>query len=168
MSASRRKGTALADRLFARLVDRPSGCREWTGYVNTTGYGQISRGTGLGLIGTHRAAWEIANGPIPEGMHVCHRCDNRLCCSPEHLFLGTPGDNIADMVAKGRARGAEGVTNHNAKLTAQQVAEIRERYLPPAKRGGGYRSNAQELAREFGITRQYVTQLVSGTWRKSA
>jgi hypothetical protein len=72
-----------------------SGCWLWEGYVRS-GYGRL-RGKSV-----HRLAWEEVNGPIPAGLSICHRCDVRLCCNPEHLFLGTNADNNRDMSAKGR------------------------------------------------------------------
>ena len=89
-----------AERLAAGLERKPNGCLEWTrGTVK--GYGSIYV-NGKDTL-THRFAWTLANGPIPEGMHVLHHCDNPPCCDTEKcLFLGTPNDNSADKVAKGR------------------------------------------------------------------
>ena len=101
----------IVDRLAAGVAAMPDGCIEWTGAVDRRGYGRLQRGSrGMGVVMTHRLAWELANGPIPEGAWVLHRCDNPPCCQtnptdayPEgHLFLGTHADNMADMVAKGR------------------------------------------------------------------
>lgn len=87
-----------------------SGCLEWTAYCDPDGYGRVT------LMGrpqhVHRAAWIEANGAIPDGLHVLHHCDNPPCCQMEptegypegHLFLGTPADNMADKVSKGRWR----------------------------------------------------------------
>jgi len=72
-----------------------SGCWLWEGYVRS-GYGRLRKKS------VHRLAWEEVNGPIPAGMSVCHHCDVRLCCNPDHLFIGTNGDNTRDMSAKGR------------------------------------------------------------------
>jgi hypothetical protein len=108
----RRRGTtdplpSLSERLWSRVVQQPNGCREWQGALSD-GYGVISdRGKQLG---THRVAWKLTNGPIPDGLHVLHHCDNPPCCQTEptegypegHLFLGTPLDNTQDMSAKGR------------------------------------------------------------------
>ena len=100
--------TAPAERLAARLVRMPNGCLEWTG-TTAHGYGRIW--VNDALAATHRLAWELVNGPIPEGIQVLHHCDNPPCCETEpsdehpdgHLFLGTIADNSADMAAKGRA-----------------------------------------------------------------
>lgn len=101
---------SVAERFAARLVAMPNGCLEWTGQT-VRGYGKIKINGSPKFA--HRVAWESANGPIPEGLCVCHACDNRPCCQTEptpgfpngHLFLGTIADNNADMDAKGRRRG---------------------------------------------------------------
>ena len=81
------------------------GCVLWTGTTNDDGYGIIGAGTQCGgNLLAHRVAWEIANGPIPDNMKILHRCDNPPCVFIGHLFLGTPGDNVRDMLAKGRQR----------------------------------------------------------------
>ena len=170
MSKQRDKGT-LAERLWRRVDKRdPGECWEWQGYINTTGYGQMGAGDVSRRIGTHRAAWIVTHGEIPPGLLVCHTCDNRACCNPAHMFLGTAKDNAVDMVRKGRGRGAEGSTNGHAKLTRSQVDEIIRRYEPAIGKGFGMvrPSNADALAVEYGITPQYVSQLARNVWRKSA
>jgi hypothetical protein len=93
-------------KLLRRYVVAESGCWEWTGTRNRFGYGLICVGTWyaghITTVGAHRLQWERHNGPAPKGQHVMHRCDNRLCINPGHLRLGTPADNIHDMMAKGR------------------------------------------------------------------
>lgn len=105
-----------------------SGCWIWTGYCAPTGYGFIHY---KGMpTGAHRASWIIANGEIPEGMDVCHKCDTRCCVNPSHLFIGTASDNLKDCVAKGRHRGPSGETHPLAKLSDSDVVEIRQSNEP--------------------------------------
>ena len=77
-------------------------CIEWPGRLQTGGYGQVKRGGRHVLV--HRLEWALANGPIPTGLCVLHRCDNPRCYNLAHLFLGTQGDNVRDCIAKGRRR----------------------------------------------------------------
>lgn len=100
----RRRHVPVGTHLLGRVVRRPKsnkpGCWFWTGALNGDGYGIVSIDGRLLL--THRVAYELFVGPIPDGHEVCHRCDNPQCCKPAHLFVGTRTDNAADMWAKGR------------------------------------------------------------------
>lgn len=94
----------LSQRLERGAIPEPnSGCILWLRKVDPSGYGRVRhRPTSPIPLYVHRAAWEVANGPIPAGMCVCHKCDVRTCINPQHMFLGTLIENIADMDAKGR------------------------------------------------------------------
>lgn len=93
----------LATRFWAKVDRRgPDECWPWLAVTNHGGYGMVSVDNVMRRA--HRVAWELVNGPIPEGIKVLHRCDVRACCNPGHLFLGTQRANIDDMVAKGRGR----------------------------------------------------------------
>ena len=100
----------LAERFYRNLKVMPSGCVEWQLSRPSGLYGQIKfEGK---MLKTHRVAWELANGPIPEGLMVCHTCDNPPCCNPAHLFLGSASDNMQDMVSKGRKPDHNGPKTH--------------------------------------------------------
>ncbi len=112
-AVKRRKRMDLTDRL-QRNVDKTGTCWIWRRSTNKKGYGQITIEPGRTML-AHRLAWELARGPIPDGLSVCHHCDNPPCCRPDHLFLGTRADNNRDMEQKGRAR-KRGQPHHNRSV----------------------------------------------------
>jgi hypothetical protein len=117
---------SAAERFWSK-VDRSGDCWVWTA-VRVHGYGRFTINGQARSVLAHRVAWKLSQGPIPEGLHVCHRCDNPPCCNPAHLFLGTDADNLRDCRNKGRSRPRRGEQHRDAKLTEQIVQEIRRRY----------------------------------------
>tara|TARA_R110000824_G_scaffold135302_2_gene298534 strand:+ start:526 stop:999 length:474 start_codon:yes stop_codon:yes gene_type:complete len=118
----------LEERFIEKIdKDGPGGCWIWKASRQTAGYGQFSvnRGGRWKPYGAHRASWEIHHGPIPDGFLVCHTCDVPLCVNPGHLFLGTQAENLADMSAKGRRNAPRGERAAGAKLTDDDVRDIR-------------------------------------------
>ena len=139
----------LAER-FARFVHKPidpSAC--CSGRIDPPVAGMVIGKGGKfgGMLLAHRVAWELAYGPIPSGLFVCHHCDHGLCVRPDHLFLGTSRQNVRDMMAKGRDQ-FTGERQHQAKLTEELVREIRQ--SPETGRA---------LAKRFGVTFQTVSDV---------
>lgn len=146
---------------FWSFVDKSNLCWEWKG-VATRRYATFRTDSGR-YVGAHRFSWELANGPIPDGLFVCHTCDNPTCVNPEHLFLGTPKQNMADMVAKGRCgnrgRGARsrGEEHGQAKLSDSDVAEVRRLYAAG--------SSQDQIAKTFSVSQRHVSRIVRGEAR---
>lgn len=145
--------------LCQMLKEIPAGdlCLEWPRGLNTYGYGQVRRPNG-GMARVHRLAYELAIGIIPEGLFVCHRCDNPKCFNPSHLFAGTSAENTEDCRIKGRFRHARGERQGSAKLAESQVIEIRRLSANGRTR--------PEIATAFGISASNVGGIANGTlWR---
>lgn len=137
---------AGAARFWAK-VDHSGDCWLWTGARDRDGYGRFR--VLHAWRGAHRMAWLLARGPIPDGLHVLHRCDAAACVRPEHLKLGTHAENMADMAARGRAR---------AKLTPLAVKEARAAHAG----GVGY----AKLAARYGVAPETMRAAMRGeTWR---
>ncbi|WP_051305073.1 HNH endonuclease signature motif containing protein [Chitinilyticum litopenaei] len=138
----------------------PAGdCQEWAGYIAKSGYGLVWHSGKTRQV--HRVSYELHKGPITDGLHVMHICDNRKCINPGHLVLGTRADNMADMIAKKRDVKAKGVSHPNAKLSPEIAAEIRRRYIPYDRTNG-----SSALSREFGVSQGAVYACIRGvTWQ---
>ncbi len=140
-------------RLWNRVAKNPTGCWLWTGCKFSNGYGRI-RLSGTETAVVHRLAWEATNGAIPGGLLVCHKCDVRHCCNPDHLFLGTDADNVKDCVKKGRRADLRGARHPMAKLNEFRVMKIR------AGRAAGFPLSV--FAKRYGVTIQAVSLASSG------
>ena len=144
---------------FWARVDKsggPDACWEWRAARQRTGYGAVW--FGRRVVQVHRVAWTLTNGPIPEGKLICHRCDNPPCANPAHLFLGMDDDNVRDKEQKGRANHAHSDARPSAKLTSDDVREIRRMLA------GGLLQ--QDIADRYGVDASQVSRIGSGhLWR---
>lgn len=137
------------------VEDSATGCWNWTGprFVRG-GYACITcRPAGIAVMRAHRVAWQMKHGPIARDQHVLHRCDNRICVKPEHLFLGDQASNMDDKVAKGRQDRGESHGMH--KLTEEQAKEIIRdtRYM-------------REIAADYGVSIMTISDIKRGhSWQ---
>lgn len=152
----------IRDFNFWRHVKKADGCWIWAGHRNKSGYGIQCHAL------AHRLAWVFTYGPITDNLCVLHHCDNPPCVNPDHLFLGTQADNLADMDRKGRRRWGivRGEQRPNSVLTDEIVRQIRHMYGPPRGKGVRRKPTAGEIATTYGVSRVLVCEVVNGNiWR---
>lgn len=148
---------------FWEKVDTSGDCWIWTGSLNHNGYGRLRGNAETEKnIAAHRFSWELHYGPIPpgEGYHgtcVCHKCDNKICVNPDHLFLGSHSDNIKDMHAKGRGAlpANKGSENPRAKLTEPMVRMIKMMLA-------GGRVTQKHIAEIHGVSNSAIQLIATG------
>lgn len=139
---------------FWSRVNKTNNCWEWMCSGKYKRYGDITlykNGKTIHKL-AHRFSWELHHGAIPNGLFVCHSCDNKLCVNPNHLFLGTAKDNAIDCVKKGRSN--IGVKHGRAKLTEQKVIQILHLIAQGYSQSG--------VARMFGVSKRLVGKITSG------
>lgn len=141
--------SAEEQKRFWSKVEKTDGCWIWRACLNNMGYGQV-RARGIAHL-AHRVSWELANGSIPDGLLVLHRCDNPPCVNPKHLSLGTARDNSDDRETKGRGRPPRGERCARAVLTIEKVRAIRARAA----------EDRGVLAAEFGVGRRTINQIIA-------
>ena len=147
----RKKGRTVEQRFYDFALPEPNtGCWLWTGYLSGSGYARFNVGNAK-HIQASRYSWELHKGPIPDGLQACHICDVRCCVNPDHLFLGTQSDNLNDMEQKGRGVHLRGESHPKARLTEDDVRNIRtdQRQL-------------KIIGADYGVDKQYIWKIKRG------
>ncbi len=147
----------LSERFWPKVLKTDT-CWLWQGATQKFGYGKITSGGDRGqTLIAHRVVWEWTYGPIPNNLRVLHKCDVPQCVNPEHLWLGTQGDNMQDCVHKGRFPRLHGDAHYSSKLSTNSVIEIRQRY-----RDG---LTQRQIAVEYGVSPTTIWQALHNvTW----
>lgn len=149
------RGLSITERLWPR-VEKTDYCWNWTGGVDTAGYGLISFNGRVQK--THRVTYQICKGTIPNDLCVLHRCDNRRCVRPGHLFLGTHLANYQDSVTKGRRVHPHGTATGRAALTDETVRDMRQLHRDGA--------NFTQIGKRFGVHKSTARMAVTGrSWK---
>ena len=151
--------------LIIKNIEIRNGCWEYTKKLSPQGYGRIFKNGKQ--ISTHRFMWEYANKrKIPDGMYICHKCDNPCCVNPNHLFCGTNSENQKDAVKKGRRIPYIGESHANSKLTKRQVIEIINYWNNKSPQKGRLQATKRTLANKYGVCVTSIHRIVNGTgWK---
>lgn len=166
----KRKSELVKTRFYKQAMIMDSGCIEWQGSISQAGYGQISIDCKSVLV--HRLSWNIFNGKIPKGLFICHKCDNPKCCNPDHLFLGTPKDNMQDAWAKGRMGTPKsmqemslGIKDH-IKGEKHSGSKLKEKHVREILVLNGLGVKDKELGVKFGVSHSTINDVIHNrTWK---
>lgn len=154
----------LKKRFLAKVnKDNPNDCWEWVGAITSRGYGS------LGIWGratsAHRISHELFNGPIGNHLHVCHRCDNRACVNPAHLFLGTNRDNMQDAKSKGRLHYQTHPRFRQLRIKFKRTIDIKLFPIVKAKYNSGL--TGLQIAEELNIGKSSVYRIINDIQRRA-
>lgn len=153
----------FVDRFWSHIDKKEENeCWIWKKCKSKDGYGQIgyTRNNERKTLKTHRVAYELAYGKIPEGLEVMHICDNPPCCNPSHLSLGTHAENIKDMYLKNRGADTKGTLNGRSILSEKEVLEIRELYKSK-------NTTYKKLANNFNVSPGCIKSIILGlNWKE--
>ena len=153
-----RKKKSIKERFDSKFIVAPNGCWEWQRKISPFGYGQFSISAGE-VWQAHRLAYKLYIREIPKNKCVLHKCDNRKCVNPKHLWIGTQADNVRDMMLKGRSIKADSEDNGGAKLNWQEIYEIRR--LRKEKK-----IYYKDLAKMFNVHTDTIERIIHNkTWK---
>ncbi len=150
------KKRPIIERFWNKIdIDWNTGCWNWIGGKSSNQYGYISVGQkNEGMVGSHQFAYEYFNNTkIPTRLFVCHSCDNKKCCAPHHLWLGTNKDNMHDASIKNRM--THGNRHYRAKLTDDKVRSIRSEYIKHDKE-----HNSLVLAKKYQVSHREIIDII--------